>query len=139
VALSKAEKLRFIEFLGLLAGLLGIAVSVSPSPFDLDFMKSLPFKQAFVITLIIFIIFSIWTYGRILSSKEVNPPYTLQSVIYYFSIILAWLFTAVILQAVSVATTLSYTEGGLLFATLGFIFNVIFLLVITNAVKGINE
>ena len=70
--LATTDRLRFIEFLGLLAGLFVVFVSTNPGGF-IYLPFGLPDEAVFVLLLIVFIAYSLFVYAQILSREKTVP------------------------------------------------------------------
>jgi len=125
VPLTTTDRLRFIEFLGLLAGLFVVFVSTNRSDF-IYFPFDLPSESVFVLLLIVFIAYSLFVYAEILSREKSSTKFIFSAAI-YFSIILSLLFSGTILKAVSIETTTSPVTGAVLFLALAFVYNLVIL------------
>lgn len=86
---TKAEKLRFLEFLAILAGLIGIAVESSSG---FEFPTS--WRPYFLLYLVAFIAYSVVAYARILSGVKRSATWAILAT-QLFGILLAFLFSAV--------------------------------------------
>ncbi len=131
--LATTDRLRFIEFLGLLAGLFIVFVSTNPSDF-IYLPFGLPDESVFVLLLIIFIAYSLFVYTEILSREKTSTKFMFTAAI-YFSIILSLLFSGTILKALSIEKNASPALGALLFTMLAIIYNVIILIPIQKIMK----
>src|SRR5450759_1577359 len=94
MALTTTDRLRFIEFLGLLAGLFILFVSTNPTDF-VYFPFGLPDQSVFVLLLIVFIAYSLFVYAEILSREKSSTKFMFSAAI-YFSIILSLLFSGTV-------------------------------------------
>lgn len=131
--LATTDRLRFIEFLGLLAGLFVVFVSTNQSDF-IYVPFGLPSVSVFVLLLIVFIAYSLFVYAQILTREKTSTKFMFVAAV-YFSIILSLLFSGTILKAFSVETSTSSTIAALLFATLAVLYNVIILIPIRKIMR----
>jgi hypothetical protein len=134
--LTKSEKLHFIEFLGVLTGLLGVIVSVSAA--DLAFPSVLPILPIVLLVLIIFIAFEFGAYTNILSNdqKVVNKP-LLQGTIVYFTVTLSLLFGTIFVKFLSSGFILSPTEADEIWIAASALFNFIAIPILASSMKSI--
>lgn len=83
--------MRLLEFLGLLAGLLGIIVTFLPEQFAIS--TTLPLSSIFIVDMITFIVLALYAYEKAVSGKvifsHVGHPMGI-----FFSYILAYPFAA---------------------------------------------
>jgi hypothetical protein len=128
--LPTTDRLRFIEFLGLIAGLLTVFVSTN----SIYFPFGLPSESVLVLLLIIFIAYSLFVYVQILSRERSSTKFMLMAAI-YFSIILSLLFSGTILKAFSIETSTSPALGALLFTVLALLYNVVILVPIQKVMR----
>lgn len=128
--LATTDRLRFIEFLGLIAGLLIAFVSTN----SIYFPFGLPSESVLVLLLIVFIAYSLFVYVEILSREKSSTKFILMAAI-YFSIILSLLFSGTILKAFSIETSTSPTLGALLFAVLVLLYNLAILIPIQKIMR----
>jgi len=128
--LATADRLRFIEFLGLIAGLLIAFVSTN----SIYFPFGLPSESVLVLLLIIFIAYSLFVYVEILSREKSSTKFILMAAI-YFSIILSLLFSGTILKALSIETSTSPAIGALLFTVLVLLYNLTILIPIQKIMR----
>ena len=85
--LDRADELRLIEFLALVAGLLGIVVTISPSTLELD---RIPLSTIFVASLVGFMFYSAFAYiGTLRRNMADSSDYT-KAAIAYFSVLMAY-------------------------------------------------
>jgi hypothetical protein len=131
--LTTTDRLRFIEFLGLLAGLFIVFVSTNSSDF-VYFPFGLPDQSVFVVLLIIFIAYSLFVYAEILSREKSSTKFMFVAAI-YFSIILSLLFSGTILKAFSIETNTSPLFGALLFTGLALIYTVVIFIPIQKIMR----
>jgi riboflavin transporter FmnP len=129
--LATTDRLRFIEFLGLIAGLLIVFVSTN----GIYFPFGLPSESVLVLLLIIFIAYSLFVYVEILSREKSSTKFILMAAI-YFSIILSLLFSGTILKAFSIETSTSPALGALLFTVLVLLYNLAILIPIQKIMRG---
>jgi hypothetical protein len=120
--LATSDRLRFIEFLGLIAGLLIVFVSTN----SVYFPFGLSSESVLVLLLIIFIAYSLFAYAVILTREKSSTKFMFSAAI-YFSIILSLLFSGTVLKAFSVETNASSALGAVLFAVLALLYNVVIL------------
>jgi signal transduction histidine kinase len=128
--LATSDRLRFIEFLGLIAGLLIVFVSTNPIYFPFE----LPSESVLVLLLILFIAYSLFVYAEILSREKSSTKFIFSAAI-YFTVILSLLFSGTILKAFSAETTTSSTIGAFLFITLVISYNVVILIPMQKIMK----
>jgi len=128
--LATSDRLRFIEFLGLIAGLLIVFVSTNSVYFPFE----LPSESVLVLLLILFIAYSLFVYAEILSREKSSTKFMLGAAI-YFSIILSLLFSGTVLKAFSAETSISSTIGALLFIALVVSYNFVVLVPIQKIMK----
>jgi len=133
MALTTTDRLRFIEFLGLLAGLFIVFVSTNPTDF-VYFPFGLPDQSVFVLLLIVFIAYSLFVYAEILSREKSSTKFMFSAAI-YFSIILSLLFSGTVLKAFSIETSASPAIGAILFMALALIYNVVILIPIKKIMR----
>jgi hypothetical protein len=131
--LTTTDRLRFIEFLGLLAGLFIVFASTNPGSF-VYFPFSLPSESVFVLLLIVFIAYSLFVYAEILSREKTSTKYMFGAAI-YFSVILSLLFSGTILKAFSIETHTSQIIGAILFVTLALAYNFVILIPIRKIMR----
>ena len=131
--LATSDRLRFIEFLGLLAGLFIVFVSTNSSDF-IYLPFGLPDESVFVLLLIVFIAYSLFVYAGILSREKTSTKFMFIAAI-YFSIILSLLFSGTILKAFSIETKTSPTLSALLFMVLALLYNVVILVPIRKIMR----
>jgi hypothetical protein len=131
--LTTTDRLRFIEFLGLLAGLFIVFVSTNPGSF-VYFPFSLPPESVFVLLLIVFIAYSLFVYAEILSREKTSTKYMFTAAI-YFSVVLSLLFSGTVLKAFSIETHASQLIGALLFMVLALAYNVLILIPIRKIMR----
>jgi hypothetical protein len=131
--LATTDRLRFIEFLGLLAGLFIVFVSTNPSQF-IYLPFGLPDESVFVLLLIVFIAFSLFVYAGILTREKTSTKYMLMAAI-YFSIILSLLFSGTVLKAFSIETHTSAALSAILFIVLAILYNVVIIIPIEKIMK----
>jgi len=128
--LATSDRLRFIEFLGLIAGLLIVFVSTT----GIYFPFGIPSESALVLLLIVFIAYSLFVYVEILSRERSSTKFMLMAAI-FFSIILSLLFSGTILKAFSIGTSTSPVFGALLFTVLALLYNVAILIPIQKIMR----
>ncbi len=128
--LATTDRLRFIEFLGLIAGLLIAFVSTN----SIYFPFGLPSESVLVLLLIVFIAYSLFVYVEILSREKSSTKFILMAAI-YFSIILSLLFSGTILKALSIETSTSPALGALLFTVLVLLYNLTVLIPIQKIMR----
>ena len=128
--LATTDRLRFVEFLGLIAGLLTVFVSTN----SIYFPFGLPSESVLVLLLIVFIAYSLFVYVEILSREKTSTKFIFIAAI-YFSIILSLLFSGTILKAFSVEASTSPALGALLFAVLVLLYNVVILVPIQKIMR----
>ena len=128
--LATTDRLRFIEFLGLIAGLLIAFVSTN----SIYFPFGLPSESVLVLLLIVFIAYSLFVYVEILSREKSSTKFILMAAI-YFSIILSLLFSGTILKALSIETSTSPALGALLFTVLVLLYNLTILIPIQKIMR----
>ena len=128
--LATSDRLRFIEFLGLIAGLLIVFVSTT----SIYFPFGIPSESALVLLLIVFIAYSLFVYVEILSRERSSTKFMLMAAI-FFSIILSLLFSGTILKAFSIGTSTSPAFGALLFTVLALLYNVAILIPIQKIMR----
>ena len=128
--LATTDRLRFIEFLGLIAGLLTVFVSTN----SIYFPFGLPSESVLVLLLIIFIAYSLFVYVEILSREKSSTKFILMAAI-YFSIILSLLFSGTVLKAFSIEASTSPALGALLFTVLALLYNVVILVPIQKIMR----
>jgi hypothetical protein len=133
MALTTTDRLRFVEFLGLLAGLFVVFVSTNASEL-VFFPFGLPSGPLFVLMLIIFIAYALFVYAEILSREKSSTKFMFVAAI-YFSIILSLLFSGTILKAVSIGTVASPVLAALLFAGLALLYVFVLLIPIRKIMK----
>jgi hypothetical protein len=131
--LATTDRLRFIEFLGLLAGLFIVFVSTNPTEF-IYLPFGLPDESVFVLMLIVFIAFSLFVYAGILSREKTSTKYMFIAAI-YFSIILSLLFSGTIMKAFSIETLTSPALAALLFLVLALLYNIVILIPIQKIMR----
>ena len=131
--LATTDRLRFIEFLGLLAGLFIVFVSTNPTDF-VYFPLGLPDQSLFILLLIVFIAYSLFVYAEILTREKSSTKFMFIAAI-YFSIILSLLFSGTILKAFSTQTSTSPAVGALLFTILAVIYNIVILIPIQKIMR----
>jgi hypothetical protein len=131
--LATSDRLRFIEFLGLLAGLFIVFVSTNPTDF-IYLPFGLPDESVFVLLLIVFIAYSLFVYAGILSREKTSTKFMFAAAI-YFSIILSLLFSGTILKAFSIETKMSPAFSALLFVILAILYNVLTLIPIQKIMR----
>jgi hypothetical protein len=133
VPLATTDRLRFIEFLGLLAGLFVVFVSTNQS--SLIYVPfGLPSVSVFVLLLIVFIAYSLFVYAQILTREKTSTKFMFGAAV-YFSIILSLLFSGTVLKAFSVEDNTSPAIAALLFATLAILYNVVILIPIRKIMR----
>jgi hypothetical protein len=131
--LTTTDRLRFVEFLGLLAGLFVVFVSTNAS--DLVYLPfHLPSGSVFVLLLIIFIAYSLFVYAEILSREKSSTKFMFAAAL-YFSLILSMLFSGTILKALKIETIASPLLGVLLFTAMALFYNVVILIPIRKIMK----
>jgi hypothetical protein len=128
--LATADRLRFVEFLGLIAGLLTVFVSTN----SIYFPFGLPSESVLVLLLIVFIAYSLFVYAEILSREKSSTKFMFTAAI-YFSIILSLLFSGTVLKALSIETSASQALGALLFMVLVLLYNVVILIPIRKIMR----
>ena len=128
--LATSDRLRFIEFLGLIAGLLIVFVSTNSVYFPFE----LPSESVLVLLLILFIAYSLFVYAEILSREKSSTKFMFSAAI-YFSVILSLLFSGTILKAFSAETTTSSAIGAFLFVVLVLSYNVVILIPMQKIMK----
>ncbi len=133
MALTTTDRLRFVEFLGLLSGLFVVFVSGSAS--DLVYFPfGIPSGPVFVLMLIIFIAYALFVYAEILSREKSSTKFMFVAAL-YFSVILSMLFSGTVLMALSADDIASPILGALLFAGLAFLYNFIILIPIKKIMR----
>ena len=131
--LTTTDRLRFVEFLGLLAGLFVVFVSSNAS--DLVYFPfGIPSGPVFVMMLIIFIAYALFVYAEILSREKTSTKFMFVAAV-YFSVILSLLFSGTILKALSIEKITSPDLGVLLFAGLAGLYNFVILIPIRKIMK----
>ena len=133
MSLTTTDRLRFVEFLGLLAGLFVVFVSTTHN--FVYFPFNLPSESVFILLLIIFIAYSLFVYAEILSREKSSTRFMLVAAV-YFSIILSLLFSGTILKAVSIETGPSSGFGALLFVGISFLYNLVILVPISKIMRN---
>jgi hypothetical protein len=128
--LATSDRLRFIEFLGLIAGLLIVFVSTNSVYFPFE----LPSESVLVLLLILFIAYSLFVYVEILSREKSSTKFMFSAAI-YFSVILSLLFSGTVLKAFSAETSTSPTIGAFLFVVLVVSYNFVILVPIQKIMK----
>jgi hypothetical protein len=128
--LATSDRLRFIEFLGLIAGLLIVFVSTN----SVYFPFGLPSESVLVLLLILFIAYSLFVYAEILSREKSSTKFMFSAAI-YFSVILSLLFSGTVLKAFSAETTTSSTIGAVLFIVLVALYNFVILIPFRKIMK----
>jgi hypothetical protein len=118
-ALDTPKRLRLIEFMGLLAGLLGVIVALGP-PY-IAFPAGNPWGAVFVIYLAVFIVESMASYTAELVGKRRQFP-TLRNLVYLFTLLVSLLSAAAALRAALAYWALSPQSQGLLFVGAWFVF-----------------
>jgi len=131
--LTTTDRLRFVEFLGLLAGLFVVFVSTNASEL-VYFPFGLPSGPLFVLMLIIFIAYALFVYAEILSREKSSTKFMFVAAI-YFSVILSLLFSGTVLKALSIGTLASPVVGALLFAGLAFLYIIVLLIPIRKIMR----
>jgi hypothetical protein len=132
--LTTTDRLRFVEFLGLLAGLFVVFVSTSSNDF-VYFPFGLPTESVFVLLLIVFIAYSLFVYAEILSREKSSTKFMFTAAI-YFSIILSLLFSGTILKAVKIETSTSPEAAALLFTGIALFYNIAILIPIQKIMRN---
>jgi hypothetical protein len=120
MALTTTDRLRFVEFLGLLAGLFVVFVSTNASEL-VFFPFGLPSGPLFVLMLIIFIAYALFVYAEILSREKSSTKFMFVAAL-YFSVVLSLLFSGTVLKAISVETIASPLLAALLFSGLALLY-----------------
>jgi signal transduction histidine kinase len=128
--LATSDRLRFLEFLGLIAGLLIVFVSTN----SIYFPFGLPSESVLVLLLILFIAYSLFVYVEILSREKSSTKFIFSAAI-YFSVILSLLFSGTVLKAFAAETSTSSTIGAFLFIILVISYNVVILIPIQKIMK----
>lgn len=128
--LATSDRLRFIEFLGLIAGLLIVFVSTNPIYFPFE----LPSESVLVLLLILFIAYSLFVYAEILSREKSSTKFMFSAAL-YFTVILSLLFSGTILKAFNAGTSTSSTIGAFLFIALVLSYNVVILIPMQKIMK----
>lgn len=129
--LATSDRLRFIEFLGLIAGLLIVFVSTT----SVYFPFGIPSESVLVLLLIVFIAYSLFVYVEILSKERSSTKFMLMAAV-FFSIILSLLFSGTVLKAFSIETsTSSPALGALSFTVLAILYNVAILIPIQKIMR----
>jgi hypothetical protein len=131
--LATTDRLRFIEFLGLLAGLFIVFVSTNSSEF-IYLPFGLPDESVFVLLLIVFIAYSLYVYTAVLSREKTSTKFMFVAAI-YFSIILSLLFSGTVMKAFSIEKDASSSVGALLFLGLAVLYNVVILIPIQKILR----
>jgi hypothetical protein len=131
--LTTTDRLRFVEFLGLLAGLFVVFVSSNAS--DLVYFPfGIPSGSVFVLMLIIFIAYALFVYAEILSREKSSTKFMFVAAV-YFSVILSLLFSGTILKALSIEKITTPGVGVVLFAALASLYNFVLLIPIRKIMK----
>jgi hypothetical protein len=131
--LTTTDRLRFVEFLGLLAGLFVVFVSTNASEL-VYFPYGLPSGPLFVLMLIIFIAYALFVYAEILSREKSSTKFMFLAAI-YFSIVLSLLFSGTILKALSIEKNASPLVAALVFAGLAFLYIFVLLIPIRKIMR----
>ena len=122
--LDRADELRLIEFLALVAGLLGIVVAVSPSTLELG---RIPLSTMFVVFLVGFMFYSALAYiGTLGGNTADNADYTKAAIAYFSGLMAYALATNATTTALQVGGPFNlwylFFAGGFLFFWLLFYF-----------------
>ena len=134
MALTTTDRLRFVEFLGLLAGLFVVFVSTNQKNF-IYFPFDLRSESVFIPLLLIFIAYSLFVYAEILSREQSSSKFMLVAAI-YFSVIISLLFSGTILNAFSIETSTTPLLGGLLFTGIALLYNGLLLIPISKIMRN---
>jgi hypothetical protein len=131
--LTTTDRLRFIEFLGLLAGLFVVFVSTNQS--NLLYVPfGLPSDSVFVLLLIVFIAYSLYVYAQILTREKTSTKFMFAAAV-YFSIVLSLLFSGTVLKAFSVEKDTSPYIAAVLYAILAMLYNFVILIPIRKIMR----
>lgn len=121
--LTRPERLRLIEFMGLLAGLVGVIVALGSS--YIVFPTNLPVGAAVTAYLVLFIVVSMADYSSELMGRR--GPVPLRNLVALFTLLVSLLFGGAALAMTLPFWALDQRGQGLLFLGAAFAFNLLFL------------
>ena len=128
---TKSEKLRFIEFLGILGSLLGVIISIGGT--DLAFPSEFPLVPLVLLEFVTFVAASFIAYVNVMT-QEGEHIQSMRAVVTYFTISLSLLFGLVFMKVVSLGNNYSAETNDFAFIVVAGMFNVI---VLYLGIKGI--